>query len=239
MIDRITDILRKHGADIVAPADIRETPPEPRGGLPRALVIGEALDPHIIVGISEGPTWEYYHEYCRANALLSELARLAARMLVDAGYRADPLEPTSEKFDKVTLSARFSHKMGATRAGIGWIGKNDLLVTPGYGSAVRYATVLTDADLGAAEPVNRSRCGSCTACVDACPGHAPSGKLWDVSLGREDFFDVRACHRTACAFNEANGFGHTICGICIAVCPWTKKYIESALSPAAPEGGNV
>jgi len=226
MLEFLSDILRSHGADIVAPADLGETPPGPRGGLPRALVIGEALDPRIVAGITNGPTWEYCLEYRRANALLSELARLAARMLVEAGYRADPLEPTAESFDKATLSARFSHKMAATRAGIGWIGKNDLLITPEFGSAVRYATVLTDADIGGATPINRSRCGSCTACVDACPGHAPSGKLWDVSLVREDFFDVRACHRIAGAFNEANGFGHTICGICIAVCHWTKKYIE-------------
>ncbi len=234
MFDRLSDILRNHGADIVAAGDLSSTPPEPRNGLSRALVIGEALDPRIIAGIANGPTWEYCHEYRRANALLSELARLAARMLTDAGYRADPLEPTSEGFDKATLSARFSHKMAATRAGIGWIGKNDLLITPGFGSAVRYATVLTDADIGTGTPVDRSKCGSCTACVDACPVHAPSGKLWDVSLVREDFFDVRACYRTASAYNEANGFGHTICGICIAVCPWTKKYIESAASGTAP-----
>ena len=159
MLDHLSDILRNHGADIVAPADLHETPPGPRGGLPRALVIGEALDPRIVAGITNGPTWEYCHEYRRANKLLSELAYLAARMLVDAGYRADPLEPTSEGFDKATLSARFSHKMAATRAGIGWIGKNDLLITSEFGSAVRYTTVLTDADIGSGIPIVSSKCG--------------------------------------------------------------------------------
>ncbi len=234
MLSRIAAILREHGADIVASADLWETPPGPRDGLPHALVIGEALDPVIVAGITGGPTWEYFHEYRRANALLAELARLAANMLTEAGYRADPLEPTSQGFDKKTLSARFSHKMAATRAGVGWIGKNDLLVTPGFGTAIRFATVLTDADLGSSEPVNHSRCGSCTACVEACPAHAPSGKLWDVSLVREDFFDVRACCATAEAFDAANGFGATICGICIPACPWTKKYLESACPGDTP-----
>jgi epoxyqueuosine reductase len=227
-VNRIREALRARGAALAEPADIRELPADMRGEFTHALLIGVALDPEIIEGILGGPSWDYCEEYRRANRLLFILADTAADMLKEAGYSADPVEPTTQGFDKMSLRARFSHKAAATRAGVGWIGKNDLLITREYGSALRFAAVLTDADLGSPEPVNRSFCGSCTACLDICPGKAPSGKLWEAGMDRDEFFNVRACYEVAKGFSEENGFGASICGMCIAACPWTKRYIEGS-----------
>jgi epoxyqueuosine reductase QueG len=233
ILDRIRRTFRGHSVDIVAPADIRELPEDMRKSFTHALIIGVALDPVVIAAILDGPTREYCEEYRRANRLLSRLAGLAAGLLRGAGHDAESIEPTTQDFDTTTLRTRFPHKAAATRAGIGWIGKNDLLVTREFGSALRFATVLTDADLGPSEPVNRSSCGTCTACLDICPAKAPSGRSWEVSLDRDEFFDVQACYRTARRFDEERGFGASICGMCIAACPWTKIYLarEGAVAP--------
>lgn len=229
----LNSALRESGASLTGFADLREIPEDTRGGLTHAVFIAAALDPAIISEIVSGPTMRYYNEYRRANTLLSGLARQAAELLRARGFVALASEPTSQDFDRVTLRTPLPHKTVATRAGAGWIGKNDLLITPEYGSAVRITSVLTDADLGSSIPVNRSRCGTCTACVDACPAGAPSGQHWEVSKDRDSFMDIRACYRTANEFKASRGFGATICGICIAVCPWTRRYLARNGSPAA------
>jgi epoxyqueuosine reductase QueG len=102
-----------------------------------------------------------------------------------------------------------------------------LLVTEQYGSMVRLSSVLTDAPLATAGPVDESRCGGCTACAAACPAGAVSGKPWRAGLAREDFFDAAKCRRTA-RERAARGFGGaaTVCGKCIEACPWTRRHLE-------------
>ena len=73
-------------------------------------------------------------------------------------------------------------------AGMGWIGKCALLITPEFGSAVRLTTILTDAPLTTAKPVTESACGECQECVDICPGAACTGHHWKQGLRREDFW---------------------------------------------------
>jgi epoxyqueuosine reductase len=229
MIDFEKDIIQpllKIGASLVGFADLRELPESARCSMEYAISLAVALDPAVICGIAEGPTPEYYEEYKRTNRLLSQLAKEGARLLVRFGFKAIPLEPTVQDFDKSTLRTTLPHKTVATRAGLGWIGRNDLLITPEYGSAVRLASILTDARLGEGKPINVSRCGTCHECVDACPAKAPSGSAWDVSLDRDDFLDVHTCYRKAKEYAAERGYGSTICGICITACPWTKKYLK-------------
>ena len=224
----IRTILLEEGAALVGFADMTAVPDEERKGMPRALSIAVALEPGIISQITTGPTPEYFREYARANALLSALARRAAGLLKGRGYAAAALEPTTEEFDAVRLRAGLSHKMAATRSGLGWIGKNALVITKPFGSAVRLTTVLTDAPLETGTPLDESQCGTCTACVEACPAKAPSGKNWRLGTGRDEFFDAHACCRKATEFCEAAGIDSTICGICIEACPWTRKYLKRA-----------
>lgn len=220
--------LNKMGASLVGFADLRELPESARFSMNYAISLAAALDPVIISGIVEGPTPEYHEEYKRTNRLLSKLAMEGARLLEICGFKAIPLEPTVQNFDQATLRTTLPHKTVATRAGLGWIGRNALLITPEYGPAVRITTILTDARLGEGKPINSSQCGSCYACVETCPAKAPSGQAWDTSLDRDDFLDVRACYRKAKEFADEHGYDSTICGICITACPWTQKYIRLA-----------
>jgi epoxyqueuosine reductase QueG len=207
-------------------ADLAAVPAEERRGMPRAISIAAVLNPAIVARIAKGPSQEYFREYGRANFLLSSLARRAAGLLKDRGFEALALEPTTEEFDEVRLRAGLSHKIAATRSGLGWIGKNALVITKPFGSAVRLTTVLTDAPLETGAPLDESQCGICTICVEVCPAKAPSGKNWSRGICRDEFFDAHACCRKATEFCKAAAIDSTICGICIEACPWTRKFLK-------------
>ena len=229
-LEEIRKTLLGSGAALVGFADMTAIPPEDCRGMERALSIAVALDPAVVSRITKGPTNEYFREYRRANTLLSELSHRAAKLLQEREFAAVALEPTTEEFDAVRLRAGLSHKIAATRSGLGWIGKNALVITRPFGSAIRLTTVLTDAPFETGHPLDESRCGTCSACVEICPAHAPSGKNWRLGLYRDEFFDARACCRKATDFCEREQIDSTICGICIEACPWTKKYIKRASS---------
>ncbi len=224
--------LRSQGAMLVGCADLLVLPEEVRDGLPVGVCIGVVLAPQIVGEIENGPTTAYAAEYDRANTLLQRLADAGAAFLRDRGFRVTALRSTLARLDPANLATPLPHKTVATLSGMGWIGKCALLVNDSYGTAVRYITVLTDAPLPFGTPVKSSRCGSCTACVDACPAGAPSGRVWEAGLRREEFFDAVACYQEA-VHQGAKAGGRIICGICIAACPHTRRYLaqESITTP--------
>jgi epoxyqueuosine reductase len=226
LLSDLEGFLLACGAAVVGCADLGPLPSVVRNGLPLGVCIGVALSPPIVAGIAGGPTREYAAEYDRANALLDRLAADAAALLRGRGFPAVAGRATVDRLDPETLATPLPHKTVATRAGLGWIGKCALLITERYGSAVRYNTVLTDAPLPAGTPVETSRCGKCTACVEACPAGALSGRNWRAGERREDFLDAFACRRNAREMAGKIGISHSICGICIAVCPHTKRYTD-------------
>jgi len=225
----LEDLLKENGASLVGFADMRGIPAGVAEAMPFAVSIAHALNPAIIQRIGTGPTDEYYTEYDRANKLLARLAGAAASLIAARGFGTLVIEPTVKTIDgemEKTLRTPLPHKTAATRAGLGWIGKNALLVTETFGSAVRFATVLTEAEFDCGDPRDVSRCGDCTGCIEACPSHAPSGRNWKVGMDRDDFLDVRACYETCGGFRDEHGWDSAVCGICIAACPWTKRYVE-------------
>jgi epoxyqueuosine reductase QueG len=194
---QIKGALLRSGASLVGFADLIGLPADLRHSMRYAVSVAVALDASIIAGIRDGPTQKI------------------------------PKRATHAGIDSETQSTRLPHKTVATRAGLGWIGKCALLVTEKFGSAIRIATVLTDAELETATAIEDSRCGDCVLCVDSCPGKAPSGKEWNVNLDRDSFFDAFACAKAARERAVSRiGIDDTICGICISVCPWTMKYVK-------------
>jgi epoxyqueuosine reductase len=224
-IAELTDLLGSRGAALIGYADLSPLPPEPRHGLPFGVCFAVGLDPAIVAALTEGPTLAYKREYERVNALIDELSAAAAALLTRAGHRAVGRPATDDLLDPNLVPHALPHKTVATLAGLGWIGKCALLVTESHGSAVRLGTVLTDAPVPVGEPVTAGRCGDCTACVDACPGGAPTGRPWQPGMPREEIIDVHAC-RDAMR-GHAERLGHSICGRCIAVCPYTRRYTQN------------
>jgi epoxyqueuosine reductase len=226
----ISDALRAAGAALVGFADLAALPAEATRGYRHAVSIARALDPGVVAGLHHGPTLAYHAEYDRANAELARLAERAASMLHARGYDAHFGPATVRAVSPGADRNSLPHKTVATRAGLGWIGHSALLVTREYGPAVRLVSVLTDAPLRGALPVDQSRCGRCRRCAEACPAHAISGRPWSVGVPRESFYAVLACRETASRLAAAQGIDATICGICIAVCPFTRRYLRRVVA---------
>ena len=213
------------GASLVGFADLAGATPSQLSTWPRAVSLAVALDPVALAGVQDGPTPEYYGEYKRVNRTLNEIAGRTAGTILDLGYRAEPFPatvPEAWQGDDWTksLSVAFQHKTAATRAGLGWVGKNALLVTPEFGPRLRLATILTDMPLPVEEPISAGRCGKCDACARACPGHAIRGTEWQAGLSREELVDAWACWETGRRLlRERVGTDNAVCGICVALCP--------------------
>jgi epoxyqueuosine reductase QueG len=227
LLDRLQQKLIVQGLTFMASADLTEIPGSIRSGLPTGICLGVRLDPAVIAGITEGPTPAYSKLYLEVNRLLDKLAVICATFLHEHGYAALPFKASDYVRHDNSLSTPLPHKTIGTLAGVGWIGKCALLVTESFGSAVRYNTVLTDAALPLGTPVTESRCGECRACVDVCPAGAPKGSEWRVGLERHEFYDAHSCRKMAREQAARVNIEHPICGICIAACPYTKRYLLS------------
>jgi len=195
-------------------------------GFDYAVVVGRCLDNAIIDKIKHGPTREYYAHYQQVNQELSLLIKQMGEQIKSLGSRCMGMEPTvlDQDLDDTyweNLRVDFSHKMAATRGGLGWIGKTDLFISTEYGPRLRLAVILTDFPLTPDQPpIDKSRCGACLLCVEACPAQAANGKLWNVRVDRDEFFNAFKC-RINCREQSWELLGEklSICGICVAVCP--------------------
>ena len=107
----------------------------------------------------------------------------------------------------------------ANLAGLGWIGKSCLLITPDHGSRVRLATVLTNAPLVSGQRMDID-CGVCDACVRICPVMAFTGVYFNPSEPREVRFNAYLCYSYMA--KRAGPFGEEgLCGLCVYICPAT------------------
>ncbi len=101
-----------------------------------------------------------HHAYDIVNLRLDIAASIISGHLQQSGFRALPI-PSSKRVDNDRICASFSHKLGANLAGLGWIGKSCLFITPEYGPRVRWATILTDAPLESTGEMRQEQCKDC------------------------------------------------------------------------------
>ena len=197
------------------------------------IVIGKKLDDKVIDSMEDGPTLEYFNLYDSTNKELHELSLKLSAFLDSKKIPHLVIKPTgisqdAKNYNPDTLTYYFSHKMAATRAGLGWIGKTALMVTEKFGPRVRFVSVLLKEPLKingipiekSVVPVEKSLCGNCEICVGECPAGAGSGRQWDIHTNRDSFFDAFACMNKCRELSLKNlGKNITICGICVKVCP--------------------
>lgn len=126
----------------------------------------------------------------------------------------------------------------ARRAGLGWFGKNTMLIHPERGSFFFIGALFLELELTADEPFTTEHCGTCTRCLEACPTSA------FVQPGVMDarrcisYLTIESRTETPAEFRAAVGEHLYGCDICQDVCPWNVKFAQprgdAALAASAP-----
>lgn len=182
--------------------------PETRDRFGRAVSLGKRLNAPVLDDIRDHPTALYFHHYRQMNFFLDRGALAVADHIGKTGARALPIA-ASQIIDWQNQRAHVSHKHVGRAAGLGWFGRNNLLVNPSLGSQFRLVTVLTDLPLASDAPLEDG-CGACRACAKACP----CGAIKDT----REAFDHRACYETLKEFRNKGYTNQFICGICVRDC---------------------
>jgi epoxyqueuosine reductase QueG len=226
---KFKEVVKGFGADLVGVADvttlsgINTLPEDLLSPYTRAVSIAVQLPIAVFAMIHDRPTRMYAAVYQTANRLLDDIAFKTARHLQQKGFLSLPI-PASQVLDKNKWFGAISHKAVGIAAGLGWQGKNLLLITPSCGSRVRLVSVLTTADLVADQQL-KNRCGKCNACRDACPVEAIKGvnTVNHYASRNEALYFDRCLEKLTGEFAGLSGIEAPICGICIKVCPFGSK----------------
>ncbi len=176
---------------------------------------------------------EDYHQVLkgRLQALLQWLDEEVRHTGVGTGVRG---------FSYVDTGPILEREM-ARNAGLGWFGKNTMTIHPKRGSYFFLGLLLLDLVLPPSEPFSRDHCGSCQACLEACPTGALLGRAKDGG----PLLDARRCISYLTIelkgpipreFRSAMGNRVFGCDICQEVCPWNEKFARSGTETAYRAG---
>ena len=128
--------------------------------------------------------------------------------------------PEVAQKDDGQFRAEFSFKDAAAAAGIGWFGKNDVIITEKYGPRIRLSAILIDQEFEYSKPYEKSLCPvDCDKCIQVCPGHALRNVIWEKGMRRDDLIYIVNCNKIRSAFVSKLGRWGA-CGLCLAVCPY-------------------
>ena len=177
-------------------------------GFDSAVSMAVRLSRAILGTLTGHPTKLYYHHYRQANMSLDRLAFKVTNFIQDAGFQALPI-PASQIVDWENQKGHLSHKVVAEAAGLGWIGRNNLLVNPEFGAQIRLVTILTNMPLVFDKPTGNN-CGDCRDCVSVCPAKAIKEDVKD--------FDHQACYQKLKEFRKLGLTDQFICGVCVKNC---------------------
>ena len=129
----------------------------------------------------------------------------------------------------------------AVRAGLGWFGKNTMLINPARGSYFFLGLLLLDLEVDVDRPFEEDHCGTCRSCLDACP----TGALLGRDASGAPVMDARRCisyltieHRGTIPVELRALMGNRVygCDICQEVCPWNDKFAQPSAEPAYSPG---
>ena len=127
----------------------------------------------------------------------------------------------------------------AERAGLGWIGKNTMLIRPESGSFCLIGSVFTDLAISPTRVDHYDRCGTCTRCLDACPtGAILAPRLLDATrcISYLTIESRQPVPESLVPRMEGWGFG---CDICNDVCPWNQRFATPTAVPQYQDRGAV
>ena len=204
----------EQGVDLFGVADIKDIKKDfalsakPLAKLDKAVCLGARLSGSILEEIEDAPTRLYFHHYRTMNALLDQIALKVAGYIQKKKYLALPI-PASQIIDWQNQKAHLSHKKLGVLAGLGWIGRNNLLVNKNLGSQFRLVSILTNLPIKIDKPT-RQDCGDCRICIKVCPSSA-------IKENPEEF-DLSKCFEKLKEFQKQRLVDQYICGVCVNAC---------------------
>lgn len=221
--------LNRQGADFVRFVDISKLAIEQNKQYPTAILIGITLSPEYLQRVRNTPDFNQNRirlgtinedEFHIIEKHTDQLADYTADYLCSKGYDAYSQSEqhiySTGYYNEKKKSTPLPHKTIAGYAGLGWIGKHNLLVNTEFGSAFSMCSTLTDAPLKTVlHTPSKSQCGDCSVCEEICMLNAIRGNSWNLDTARDELVDVYTCNS---------------CLQCLAHCPYTQKYIQRSLA---------
>lgn len=209
---------KKNHLDIIRIVDISSLTLQENRGYSYAILLAKILPKEYIYRLHHEKEVDYT-TFSNYEQTTDALADKLAIEIQKEGYKAisqsengiDSRGECDEKFKSTLLP----HKKIAMMSGLGWIGRNNLLITENYGAALSMCSVLTNMPL---EPIKTEmilsgRCENCDRCVKICPTQAIYGKRWKPGISRDEIIDVNRC---------------IACLQCFAGCRYSIAYAKSS-----------
>ena len=214
MNEEIKEELQKRGVNIIRFVDISELSDKQTQGFHKAILFCMTLSQKFVLDEFCNNLPVEHDEFIEKEKNVDRVADWLAGFIQQKGYQA---YSQSEKnhiengnIDEKTKTSVLPHKTIALISGLGFIGKNNLIVTEEYGCAFSMCTVLTDAPIETENAsVISSKCRECDVCKNICPTKAIHGKEWTQGVERESLIDIAKC---SCRLK------------CMVHCTWTLKY---------------
>ncbi|MBN1216240.1 MAG: epoxyqueuosine reductase [Candidatus Lokiarchaeota archaeon] len=167
---------------------------------------------HVNQGIIDKDRWEVYgNEYDHINNLLRKISSDIALIFNGIAIPPTTETPPSDVTNVTDYFAKtISHRVVAEFSGLGWRGKNKLLINEKYGPAVRFASILINIPLLQGRK-RESECFACRACLDICP----------ILNNKQSLDDYREhCRKYHIRFESY----FKVCGKCIKACIYNSIY---------------
>lgn len=208
----LKNLLDKLGIEVYGFADLKdhldhiiEIPEDLKNKITYAVCIAFPLQSAVLETITNKPNKLYHRHYKMVNLKLDQWAVDISYQIEKRGYLGFPI-PASLLLDWKTNNSHISHRAVAEQAGIGWRGKNNLLIHHKYKARLRFATILTDMPIVSDKPI-KGNCSMCYKCIVNCPAEALD----------ETGYNIIKCHEKLKQFAASEHVG-LVCGICIKAC---------------------
>ena len=209
------------GIDLFGVADISriknefKISPKVLQNLDKAVCLGVMLSGSILSEIEEEPTKLYFHHYKIVNSFLDHAALRLCNIIQKKGFSALGI-PATQIIDWEKNTAHLSHRRLGALAGLGWIGRNNLLVNEKLGSQFRLVSILTNIPLKI-DKLSKKDCGDCRLCVKICPSGAIRENPAD--------FDHLKCFEKLKSFQSQRQVEQFVCGVCVNVCKGGLRFL--------------